>query len=83
MPVKIYSGAINGIDAQLIEVQSDSSPGIFAFNIVGLADKAVSESKDRIGSAIKNSSFSPPKSKNKKITVNLAPADIKKRGSFI
>ncbi|OGM97952.1 MAG: hypothetical protein A2817_01305 [Candidatus Yanofskybacteria bacterium RIFCSPHIGHO2_01_FULL_39_8b] len=80
MSVSIFSAALSGIDAKIIEVEVDSSPGIHSFNIVGLADKAVQESKERIGSAIKNSGFLPPKSKTKKVTVNLAPADIKKEG---
>lgn len=80
MPVSIFSAALSGIDAKLIEVEVDSSPGIHSFNIVGLADKAVQESKERIGSAIKNSGFLPPKSKTGKVVVNLAPADIKKEG---
>ncbi len=80
MSIRIFSAALNGVDAQLIEVEVDSSPGIHSFNIVGLADKAVQESKERIGSAIKNSGFLPPKSKTRKVTVNLAPADIKKEG---
>jgi len=80
LPVSIFSAALNGIDAKKIEVEVDSSPGIHSFNIVGLADKAVQESKERIGSAIRNSGFLPPKSKTRKVTVNLAPADIKKEG---
>ena len=80
MSVRIFSAALSGIDAQLIEVEVDSNRGIHSFNIVGLPDKAVEESKERIGSAIKNSGFSPPKSKTRKVIVNLAPADIKKEG---
>ena len=80
MSVRIFSAALNGIDAKLIEVEVDSSPGIHSFSIVGLPDKAVQESKERIGSAIKNSGFLPPKSKTKKVIVNLAPADVKKEG---
>ena len=80
MSVRIFSAALSGIDAQLIEVEVDSSPGIHSFSIVGLPDKAVQESKERIGSAIKNSGFLPPKSKTKKVIVNLAPADVKKEG---
>lgn len=80
MAVRVYSSALNGIDAQLIEVQVDSSSGIHSFNIVGLGDKAVQESKERIGSAIKNSGFNPPRSKTKKIIINLSPADIRKEG---
>lgn len=80
MSTRLFSSAINGIDAQLIEVEVDSTPGIHAFNIVGLPDKAVQESKDRIASAIKNSALAAPNSKHKKIIINLAPADIKKEG---
>ncbi|OGN00946.1 MAG: hypothetical protein A3B91_00235 [Candidatus Yanofskybacteria bacterium RIFCSPHIGHO2_02_FULL_41_29] len=80
MSIRIFSAALSGIDAQLIEVEVDSSSGIHSFSIVGLPDTAVKESKERIGSAIKNSGFSPPKSKTKKVIVNLAPADIKKEG---
>ncbi len=80
MSVTIFSAALYGIDAKLIEVEVDSSRGIHSFNIVGLADKAVQESKERISSAMKNSGFLPPKSKTGKVIVNLAPADIKKEG---
>lgn len=80
MSVRLFSSAINGIDAQLIEVEVDSTPGIHAFNIVSLPDKAVQESKDRIASAIKNSSLAAPNSKHRKIIINLAPADLKKEG---
>lgn len=80
MSIRLFSSAINGIDAQLIEVEVDSTPGIHAFNIVGLPDKAVQESKDRIASAIKNSALAAPNSKHRKIIINLAPADLKKEG---
>ncbi|MBI2064862.1 MAG: YifB family Mg chelatase-like AAA ATPase [Candidatus Yanofskybacteria bacterium] len=80
MSVRIFSASLSGIDAKLVEVEVDSSPGIHSFSIVGLPDKAVQESKERIGSAIKNSGFLPPKSKTKKVIVNLAPADVKKEG---
>ena len=80
MSVSIFSAAIQGIDAQKVDVEVDSSPGIHSLTIVGLPDKAVQESKDRIGSAIRNSGFVAPSSKIKKIIVNLAPADLKKEG---
>lgn len=80
MSTRLFSAAINGIDAQLIEVETDSTPGLHSFSIVGLPDKAVEESKDRIASAIRNSGFLPPNSKHRKMVVNLAPADIKKEG---
>lgn len=73
----IYSAAICGIEANLIDVEIDISSGLPVFSIVGLPDTAVKESRDRVVSAIKNSGFDFP---TKKITVNLAPADIKKEG---
>ncbi len=80
MPSKVFSAALYGIDAKIIEVESDISHGLHSFNIVGLPDKSVDESKDRVNSAIKNSGFTPPKKTNQKITINLAPAKIKKEG---
>ncbi|OGN03459.1 MAG: magnesium chelatase [Candidatus Yanofskybacteria bacterium RIFCSPHIGHO2_01_FULL_42_12] len=80
MPVKIFSASVVGIDAQLVEVEVDSSPGLFSLNIVGLPDKSVKESKDRVAGAIKNSGLTPPSGKHKKIIINLAPADVKKEG---
>lgn len=80
MAVRLFSAAISGIDAQLIEVEADSNPGLHSFNIVGLPDKSVEESKERIASAIKNSSLLAPSAKHKKIIINLAPADIRKEG---
>ena len=80
MPVKIFSASVMGIDAKLVEVEVDSSPGLFSLNIVGLPDKSVKESKERIAGAIKNSGLTPPSGKHKKITINLAPADVKKEG---
>jgi magnesium chelatase family protein len=74
------SAALGGIDAQPVRVQIDSNPGLHAFTIVGLGDKAVQESIDRIEAALKQSGFVPPRGKNKRFVVNLAPADIKKEG---
>src|SRR3990172_5481382 len=75
---KILSSAVMGIDAYLVEVETDLFPVLPAFAMVGLPDNAVQESKERVQSAIKNSGYLFP---NKKITINLAPADIKKEGS--
>jgi magnesium chelatase family protein len=80
VPVKIFSASVIGIDAKLVEVEVDSSPGLFSLNIVGLPDKSVKESKERVAGAIKNSGLTPPSGKHKKIIVNLAPADVKKEG---
>ncbi|OGM91467.1 magnesium chelatase [Candidatus Wolfebacteria bacterium RIFCSPLOWO2_01_FULL_45_19] len=78
---KVYSAELDGIKAKLIEVETDINVGLHSFNIVGLADKALSESRERISSALKNSGIKPPTKENRKITVNLAPADVKKTGS--
>ncbi|MCJ7508218.1 MAG: YifB family Mg chelatase-like AAA ATPase [candidate division Zixibacteria bacterium] len=75
---KILSSAVLGIDAYIIQVEADISPQLPSFTTVGLPDNAVKESRERVQSAIKNSGFTFP---NKKITINLAPADIKKEGS--
>jgi len=75
---KIYSSVVVGIEAKLIEIEVDVGRGLPAINIVGLPDTAVKESKDRVKSAIKNSGFDFP---NRRLTINLAPADIKKEGA--
>ncbi len=78
---KILSAELDGINAELIEVEADLNVGLHSFNIVGLADKAVSEAKERVNSALKNSGIKPPTKENRRITINLAPADVKKVGS--
>ena len=75
---KVFSSSTYGIDAYLVEVEVHVEKQVPGFIIVGLPDNAVKESRERVTSAIKNSGFEFPK---KKITVNLAPADIKKEGS--
>jgi magnesium chelatase family protein len=75
---KVFSSATFGIDAFIIEVETHCEKQIPSFTIVGLPDNAVKESRERVSAAIKNSGFDFPL---KKITVNLAPADIKKEGS--
>ncbi len=78
MLAKVMSCAIVGLDAETVDVEVDIIRGGPAFNLVGLPDAAVRESRDRVHSAIKNSGFSFPA--NKRITVNLAPADLRKEG---
>jgi magnesium chelatase family protein len=75
---KVYSSCILGIDAYEVTAEVDIGAGLPGFNIVGLPDTAIKESRDRIKAAIRNSGFSFP---SKKIIVNLAPADIKKEGA--
>ncbi len=79
MAVRILGATVIGIEAILIDVEVDISRGLPAFNIVGLPDTTVKESKERIKVAIKNSGFDFP---NSRITVNLAPADVRKEGSL-
>ncbi|MBI3354462.1 MAG: ATP-dependent protease, partial [Nitrospirae bacterium] len=78
MIAKVLSSAVIGIDAYLLDVEVDISLGLPVFSIVGLPDLAVKESRDRVRAAIKNIGLDFPV---KKITINLAPADIKKEGS--
>jgi magnesium chelatase family protein len=79
MVSKINSFTIWGIDAFPIDIEVDISKGIPSISIVGLPDQSVKESKDRLKPAIKNSGFEFPSGK---IVVNLAPADLKKEGSY-
>src|SRR5258708_3292969 len=78
---KVYSAELEGIKSKLIEVEVDLNVGLHSFAIFGLGDKAVGEAKERVNSALKNSGVKPPNRENRKITVNLAPADVKKAGS--
>jgi magnesium chelatase family protein len=75
---KLFSSATYGIEAYMVEVETHVEKQVPSFTIVGLPDNAVKESRERVMAAIKNTGFEFP---HKKITVNLAPADIKKEGS--
>lgn len=78
MSSKIFSAAHLGLEAALVEVEADTGGGeLGSFSVVGLPDLAVQESRERVRSAIKNSDLNFPKIK---VTVNLAPADLKKHG---
>ena len=79
MFTRINSFGLFGIDAYAVPVEADISTGLPAFDIVGLADTAVKESRDRVRSAIKNCGFKFPLGR---ITVNLAPADKRKEGTL-
>ncbi len=78
MLAKVLSGAVIGVDGLVIQVEVDLALGLPAFATVGLAEGAVRESKDRVRAAIKNSGYDFP---SRRITVNLAPAAVKKEGS--
>ncbi len=80
MIAKIFSFSLIGLKGIPIELEVDVSNGLPAFDIVGLADTAVKESKERVRSALKNSGFSVP---TRRLTANLAPADVKKEGSSL
>ncbi|MEA1996803.1 MAG: YifB family Mg chelatase-like AAA ATPase [Gemmatimonadota bacterium] len=75
---KVLSGAVLGIDAYVVEVETDISPGLPCYTLVGLPDNAVRESRERISSAVANIGYSFPL---KRVTINLAPADRKKEGA--
>lgn len=79
MIAKVKSFGLSGLEGFEVTVEVDTSIGKNTFDIVGLPDNAVKEAKDRVNSAIKNSGCAFP---NKKITVNLAPADMPKTGSY-
>ena len=75
---KLYSFGVKGIDGYMVTVETHVSNGMPAMDIVGLADNAIKESRERVRSAIKNNNFAFPSSR---VTINLAPADIRKSGA--
>lgn len=77
MLAKTTSCAVLGLEGAIVEVEVDISPGLPSLTIVGLPDKAVQEARERVRAAIRNSNYSFP---TRRITVNLAPADLKKEG---
>lgn len=78
---KILTAQNDCLDGQIIQVEVDISRGLHAFSIVGMGDKAVAEAKDRIASAIKHSGYKSPKSRNEKVVISLAPAQLPKEGT--
>ena len=78
MLARLRSAALFGVDPSVVEVEVDVSFGLPAFNMVGLPDSSVRESRDRVRSAIENSGFEFPAHR---VTINLAPADVRKRGT--
>ncbi len=73
-----HSVAFRGVEACLVEVQCALAPGLPGFSVVGLPDKAVSEARDRVRTALTSMAIALP---SKRITVNLSPADLPKEGS--
>lgn len=78
MLAKVKSGAVIGVDGMLVDVEVDLARGLPNFTTVGLPEGAVRESKERVRAAIKNSGYEFP---SRRITINLAPADLKKGGT--
>ena len=78
MVAKILSSSYIGIESYILEVEADIMAGLPSFNIVGLADVAISESKERVRAAIKNSGYEVPA---RRIVINLSPAGIRKEGA--
>ncbi|MES3032053.1 MAG: YifB family Mg chelatase-like AAA ATPase [Patescibacteria group bacterium] len=80
---RIYSAQTHLLKGKIVTVEVDITPKtLHAFTLVGLPDKAVDESKDRMSSALKNSGYKSPKSQNQKIVISLSPADLKKEGPY-
>lgn len=80
MIAKVYSAIPCGYDGQIVEVEGDINNGLPSFNIVGMANKTVSEARERVRSAITNSNLAFP---TKKVTINLAPAELSKDGTHL
>ena len=76
---RTHSAAVLGVDAYVVEAEVDTTPGQFHYSTVGLPDAAVRESQGRVLAALANTGFDPP---IKRVTVNLAPADVRKEGSM-
>lgn len=79
---KVFSAQPNYLRGQIVNVEVDITRGLHSFSIVGMASKSVDEARDRVGSAIKNSGYTSPKSKNEKLVISLSPADVKKEGAY-
>src|ERR1700761_635078 len=78
----IQSAQLTGLGAVGVTVETDISRGLYMFQIVGLPDKAVEESRERVISALRNSLGKNPKAENHKVIVSLSPAEVKKEGSY-
>jgi magnesium chelatase family protein len=80
---RVYSAQTHLLKGKIVTIEVDiTKKTLHAFTIVGLPDKAVDESKDRMSSALKNSGFKSPKNQNQKIVISLSPADLKKEGPY-
>jgi len=77
---RVYGAQTSLLSPYIVSVETDLSRGLHSFALVGLPDKAVEEARDRVSAAIKHAGFESPKSRNQKIVISLAPADVKKEG---
>lgn len=77
---QVYTVQGHVLGGTVVSIEADLTLGLHSFAIVGLAGKAIEEAKDRVSTAIKHSGYDSPKSKNQKIVISLAPADLKKEG---
>ncbi len=77
---RVFGAQTSLLSPYLVSIETDLSRGLHAFTVVGLPDKAVEESRDRVAAAIKHAGFESPKSRKQKIVISLAPADLKKEG---
>lgn len=77
---RVFGAQTSLLTPSIVSVEADLSRGLYAFSVVGLPDKAVEEARDRVSAAIKHAGFPSPKTKNRKIVISLAPADLKKEG---
>jgi magnesium chelatase family protein len=77
----VFAAQPMGAGAELVTIETDLSQGLHAFSIVGLPDKAIEESRDRISAAIRHSGFKSPKATNRRIILSLSPANLRKEGS--
>lgn len=77
----LNSGLIVGLKAKLIKVECDIGRGIGSFSLIGLGDRAIDESKDRVCSALRNNNFSNPQQSAHRTTISLAPGDLRKEGT--
>src|SRR3972149_4527880 len=78
MLAHVTTGAARGVEAYLVQVEVNLAPGLPSFTVVGLAESAVREGRERVGAALRNTGYPLPP---RRITVNLAPADVRKEGS--
>lgn len=79
---RVYGAQPYQLEGRIVSVEIDITNGLHHFSIIGLPDTAVQEARDRVGSALKNSGFISPKQENQKTVVSLAPAELRKEGSY-